>query len=235
MYFEDKFLWEKCQFEDLTKEDFEYGVENYWKGFPDWFSLNLLMRGKQRVINFINCKNMFNTYPLDHAVICGNLEFVKWIFYNTTEGYSTDAMDYAIGYRYLDIFEWLYKNTTKGCNCAIDIASIHDDFELVKLLYDHQITKFTDTAITFSISNNNLDILKILHKIDCNAISKCLHDWNNLGCFNHPSIIMMKWLYKNRALVYVDIKRLIEIVSKDIEIAQYLRHKLDKLKRRNII
>jgi len=200
MYFEDRFLWEKCQFEDLTKEEFEYGVEKYWKRvYPIWFRISFLMEKEQlMIIKFINCKAVFNLYPLDYSVLSGKLDVVKWTFYNTNEDYSTNAMDWAIENGYLDIFEWLYKNTIKGCSSnSIDNIIRQNDFKKVKILSDHHMLKYSIYVIMDSIDNNKLDMIKFLYKHDKNNFKhmfneigyNCLYEWKPLA--------VRRWFHKH--------------------------------------
>ena len=54
----------------------------------------------------------------------GDLDVVKWLHENRSEGCSIWAMDYAANNGHLEIVKFLHENRTEGCTtCAMDNAA----------------------------------------------------------------------------------------------------------------
>ena len=81
----------------------------------------------------------FDTSILDSAAKSGNLDLVRFLHENRTEGCTTDAIDGAAACGRLDIVRFLHENRTEGCTPrAMDNAATFGDLDIVRFLHENR-------------------------------------------------------------------------------------------------
>jgi len=76
------------------------------------------------------------TVAMNCAARHGQLEIVKWLHANRTEGCTTDAMDGAAATGHLETVKWLHENREEGCTTyAMVRAAANRHLETVKWLH----------------------------------------------------------------------------------------------------
>ncbi len=67
---------------------------------------------------------------MKYAAAQGNLEVVKWLQENRTEGCTDYAMNWAV--------KWLHENRTEGCTInAMDLSAKNGHLDIVKWLQEN--------------------------------------------------------------------------------------------------
>ncbi|KAL2914111.1 hypothetical protein HK105_206369 [Polyrhizophydium stewartii] len=135
------------------------------------------------------------TEVMDKAAGSGNLDCVKFLNANCTEGCTIQAMDYAAQNGHLDVVKWLHANRTEGCSTeAMDDAARNGHLDVVKWLHANRTEGCTTIAMNYAARNGHLDVVKWLH---ANRTEGCSTDAIKFAAEN-GHLAVVKWLLKNR-------------------------------------
>lgn len=85
---------------------------------------------------------------MDFAARLGQLNVIKFLHENRTEGCTTDAMDFAAMRGRLDIVKFLNENRAEGYVYAMDRAATYGHFDIVKYLYENAGGRFANLLQT---------------------------------------------------------------------------------------
>ncbi|EGG22252.1 hypothetical protein DFA_04370 [Cavenderia fasciculata] len=104
------------------------------------------------------------TKAMDLAAQNGHIEIVKFLHFNRSEGATTKAMDWASKNGHTEIVKFLHFNRSEGCTSkalmyacergnenfnqeTLQTASIHGQFEIVKMILSQSIDKLVKLSI----------------------------------------------------------------------------------------
>ena len=78
-------------------------------------------------------------HTFDDLAKQGNLDGIKWLHKNRTEGCTKYAMDWAASNGHLEVVKWLHKNRIEGCTTiAMDWAASNGHLEAQSIAYSVQ-------------------------------------------------------------------------------------------------
>ncbi|GMF41739.1 unnamed protein product [Phytophthora lilii] len=101
--------------------------------------------------------------PMDDAAANGELEAVKWLHENRSEGCTTAAMDEAAANGHLGVLQWLHENRSEGCTAhAMDFAASNGHLEVVQWLQAHTLAGCTTAAMDLAAAGGHMKVLKWL-------------------------------------------------------------------------
>lgn len=92
------------------------------------------------------------------------LEVVRWLRSNRSEGCTTNAMDGAAANGNLQMMQWLHENSVVGCSsAAMDSAADLGRLDILEWLHVKQLAECTTLAMDSAAANGHLQVLKWLH------------------------------------------------------------------------
>ena len=90
--------------------------------------------------NYYCIKKIYNKdiHTWDWASETGNLQFIRWLHTDKSEGPTTKAMDYAATNGHLNVVKFLHINRSEGCtNWIMSFARCNGHDDIVNWLYDN--------------------------------------------------------------------------------------------------
>ncbi|KAJ3270773.1 hypothetical protein HDU76_011127 [Blyttiomyces sp. JEL0837] len=104
---------------------------------------------------------------MDKAAEAGNLEVVKFLHENRTEGCTPAAMKYAMEYGYVDIVKYLHQNMGMA-PVSEDVvkAAKNGHFDVVKYVSENMgDVKFSSAVMDAAVTIGSLRLVRYLHTI----------------------------------------------------------------------
>ena len=96
----------------------------------------------------------------------GDLEDIKMLHENMSEGCTTDAMDLAAANGHLEVIKWLHENRSEGCtNYAMNNAASYGHLEVVKWLHENRLEGCTKYAMDLAAEYGHLEVVEYLKSI----------------------------------------------------------------------
>ncbi|CAK4700639.1 hypothetical protein AeMF1_013546 [Aphanomyces euteiches] len=103
------------------------------------------------------------TAAMDQAASNGHLEVVKYLHEHRTEGCTEAAMDRAARGGHLAVVEFLHRHRTEGCTTrAMNEASAKGHLEVVKFLHFNRQEGYTQNAVDSAAFWGHADVLEFL-------------------------------------------------------------------------
>ena len=128
-----------------------------------------IIKEEYGLIKYMLLNNIINdrktiSYIMDRVAYNGDLEMLKWLHYNQSEGCTKYAMSNASSQGKLETLKWLHYNRTEGCNeDAMDYASMNGHFETLKWLYYNRTEGCSSDAICLAMTRKHFEIVRWLH------------------------------------------------------------------------
>ena len=102
---------------------------------------------------------------MDVAASSGNLELVKFLHENRTEGCTVNAMNGAARNGHLDIVEWLHLNRNEGCTTnAMDGAAANGHINVLEWLHANRSEGYTDQILSVAARNGHMETVEWIHQ-----------------------------------------------------------------------
>ncbi|ETW05041.1 hypothetical protein H310_04086 [Aphanomyces invadans] len=122
--------------------------------------------GHVAVMHFLNnCPFGWTPDVMDCAAAYGQLETVRWLHENRSEGCTVNAMHNAAHEGHLSVVEFLHFNRSEGCGAqAMDLAASNGHLHVVQWLHKNRTEGCTVEAMVWAAGNGHLDIVKWLHE-----------------------------------------------------------------------
>ena len=161
-----------------------------------------ILGGHLVIVKFL-CQNMVYTCSedaMEDAIRSGNLDLVKFLHYEMGTVTSL-AATIAAERGYLEIVKWLYEeDITHNFEHTIDKAAASGHLDVVIFLYNNVTKSYTEDLIDSVVSNGHYDITKFLIDKD---VEKCTWYGLQQACYKkHDNIITL--LFENNK---VDLSR----------------------------
>jgi hypothetical protein len=142
---------------------------------------------------------------MDLAARFGQLEVVKWLHENRTEGCTVEAMNKAASNGHLEVVKWLHENRTEGCTVlAMEWAAENGHLEVVKWLHENRTEGCTKGAMDKAAEKGHLEVLFKMSKPnkenihnDNNNMNEKVKTFLDRVEANGPAL-NKKWLYGNK-------------------------------------
>lgn len=178
--------------------------------------------------NIANCNygRVCSKNAMDNAALIGNLNIIKWLHKNRTEGCSKNAFYNACKNGHYDVAEWLIINKREYCAYTsrnIDNAAANGNLKIIELLDHYKISLPSKRAMNLAAEKGYLLVVQYLHKnhndVGCDTYAMdnaakngylymvlWLHENRNEGCSKkamdmaakNGCLHIIKWLHKNR-------------------------------------
>ncbi|EGG18516.1 hypothetical protein DFA_04010 [Cavenderia fasciculata] len=170
----------QVQFDNITNLDF------------------LATNGHLHVLEYLHnrgeCIFIKENNAIDNASRASQLEIVKFLHYNTTEGCSTDSMGSAILNGDIELLKFLHFNRTEISPDPneIDMASECGHLDIVKFLHEHRSGGCTKRAMDKAAQNGFYSVVEWLHQNRSEGCTTRAMDMTN-------SFEIIKFLHNNRS------------------------------------
>ncbi|EFA75839.1 hypothetical protein PPL_10894 [Heterostelium album PN500] len=130
------------------------------------------------------------------AVARCNLDIVKFLHYNRSEGCSIDAMNNAIGYGQTETVKFLYENRTEGYSDeSVEFAAIEGHLEILKYLQQNRTDQFSffDSILEDVVEQGHFQMVKWLVENTDQSIS----EFEISLAAKNGDCEMVRYLYEN--------------------------------------
>lgn len=125
------------------------------------------MVGDLRLFQWLEAND--SSFPCSEAVMdaatqMGQLEMIRYLHENRTEGCTASAMDQAASNGHLDVVRFLHEYRTEGgSQFMVTYAARNGHLDIVRYLYEHRsVTSCFTLALAPAASAGHLDIVKYL-------------------------------------------------------------------------
>ncbi|EGG22235.1 hypothetical protein DFA_04353 [Cavenderia fasciculata] len=125
-------------------------------------------RGSIDIVKYLHDNNLTEggctVQAMDQAADNNQLEILKFLHFNRTEGCSSDALENAARNGHLEIVKFLHEHRTEGCyKDAISRASIDGHIDVVQFIHEHRSDGATTYAMDGAAKNGHIEVVKFLH------------------------------------------------------------------------
>ncbi|DAZ98783.1 TPA: hypothetical protein N0F65_003999 [Lagenidium giganteum] len=124
--------------------------------------------GQVEILEWLSCcraaKDDTTELAMDEAASRGQLEAVRWLHENRTEGCTENAMKRAAAHGHVDVLQFLHDHRTEGCTQeALEAAVAQDQLAAVQRLCSHRHeVHVTEVAIERARANGHVDVVAFL-------------------------------------------------------------------------